>query len=174
VPAPNFERLVAYSYKAQIDPAAPVIRNWPETAFGEMTIRGGDCREPPHRAVTSPRSRLPGRLLVRRGFRDSFECHLPAVPPEHRLRAKFRMADQLDRTRAVISSFTANPTTVAAGQSVTLSWSTSNALYSIIDPQLGPVRGTSAVVTPQATTTYTLYATNQFGRTTASVTVTVQ
>jgi hypothetical protein len=74
----------------------------------------------------------------------------------------------------VISSFTANPTTVAAGQSVTLSWSTSNALYSIIDPQLGPVRGTSAVVTPQATTTYTLYATNQFGRTTASVTVTVQ
>jgi hypothetical protein len=29
-------------------------------------------------------------------------------------------------------------------------------------------------VTPAATTTYTLYATNEFGRTTATVTVTVQ
>jgi hypothetical protein len=36
------------------------------------------------------------------------------------------------------------------------------------------VRGTTAVVTPSATTTYTLYATNQFGRATATVIVTVQ
>lgn len=77
-----------------------------------------------------------------------------------------------------ISSFTANPTTVAAGQSTTLSWSVSNtgavSLYNIISPQVGPVRGTSIVVTPPATTTYTLNSTNEFGRTTASVTVTVQ
>jgi hypothetical protein len=73
-----------------------------------------------------------------------------------------------------ISSFTANPTTISAGQPVTLSWSVSNALYNIIDPQAGPVRGTSIVVNPSATTTYTLYSTNQFGRTTAAVTVTVQ
>jgi hypothetical protein len=73
-----------------------------------------------------------------------------------------------------VSSFTANPTTVAAGQSTALSWSVSNSEYNIIDPQVGPVRGSSVVVTPAATTTYTLYTTNQFGRTTASVTVTVQ
>jgi hypothetical protein len=73
-----------------------------------------------------------------------------------------------------ISSFTANPTSVSAGQPVTLSWSTSNNIYNIIDPQAGPVRGTSTVVMPSATTTYTLYSTNQFGRTTATVTVTVQ
>jgi hypothetical protein len=73
-----------------------------------------------------------------------------------------------------ISSFTANPTTVSAGQPVTLSWSVSNSVYNIISPQIGPVRGTSIVVNPSATTTYTLYTTNQFGRTTASVTVTVQ
>jgi len=72
-----------------------------------------------------------------------------------------------------ISGFTANPTSVTAGSPVTLSWSTSNAEYNIIDPQAGPVRGTSIVVTPAATTTYTLYSTNQFGRTTATVTVTV-
>ncbi|HEX6805826.1 MAG TPA: hypothetical protein VF133_19275 [Terriglobales bacterium] len=73
-----------------------------------------------------------------------------------------------------ISSFTANPPTVSAGQPVTLSWSVSNSIYNIISPQAGPVRGTSIVVNPSATTTYTLYTTNQFGRTTASVTVTVQ
>jgi hypothetical protein len=72
-----------------------------------------------------------------------------------------------------ISSFTANPTSVTAGSPVTLSWSTSNAEYNIIDPQAGPVRGTSVVLTPSATTTYTLSSTNQFGRTTATVTVTV-
>ena len=73
-----------------------------------------------------------------------------------------------------ISSFTANPSTVSAGQPVTLSWSVTNSTYNIVDPQAGPVRGTSVVVTPSATTTYTLYSTNSFGRTTSTVTVTVQ
>ena len=72
-----------------------------------------------------------------------------------------------------ISSFTANPNTVSAGQPVTLSWSVTNSTYNIIDPTAGPVRGTTIVVNPAATTTYTLYTTNQFGRTTATVTVTV-
>jgi hypothetical protein len=72
-----------------------------------------------------------------------------------------------------ISSFTANPSTVSAGSPVTLSWSLTNSTYNIIDPQAGPVRGTSIVVSPAATTTYTLYSTNQFGRSTATVTVTV-
>jgi hypothetical protein len=72
-----------------------------------------------------------------------------------------------------ISSFTANPTTISAGQPVTLSWSTSSSTYNIVSPTAGPVRGTSVVVNPAATTTYALNSTNQFGRTTATVTVTV-
>ena len=72
-----------------------------------------------------------------------------------------------------ISSFTANPTSVTAGSPVTLSWNVSNSVYNIIDPQVGPVRGAQIVLTPTATTTYTLSATNQYGRTTATVTVTV-
>jgi hypothetical protein len=72
-----------------------------------------------------------------------------------------------------ISSFTANPQSVTAGQPVTLSWSTSNAQYNIVSPQVGPIRGGSIVLTPSATTTYTLYSTNQYGRTTTNVTVTV-
>jgi hypothetical protein len=74
----------------------------------------------------------------------------------------------------VVASFTANPTTVSAGQPVTLSWSVSGAIYNIVSPQVGPVRGTSVVVTPAATTTYGLFSTNQYGRKIAQVTVTVQ
>jgi hypothetical protein len=73
-----------------------------------------------------------------------------------------------------INSFTASPTTISKGQSVTLSWNATNGEYGIISPNVGPVRGTSATDSPSATTTYTLYATNQYGRATATVTVTVQ
>lgn len=73
-----------------------------------------------------------------------------------------------------IANFQSNAAQVAAGTPVTLSWTTANDGYDIITPGVGPVRGTSVVVQPGATTTYTLNATNQYGRSTASVTVTVQ
>jgi hypothetical protein len=73
----------------------------------------------------------------------------------------------------VINSFTASATTVPAGTPVTLTWSTTNDTYDFID-KLGGVNGGSVTITPSATTTYTLYATNQSGRTTMKVTVTVQ
>jgi len=72
-----------------------------------------------------------------------------------------------------ISSFTASATSVSAGTNVTLSWNVSSDSYVIVSPQAGAVRGSSVSVTPTATTTYTLYATNQFGRNTQTVTVSV-
>lgn len=72
-----------------------------------------------------------------------------------------------------ISSFTANPSTVAAGQMSTRSWTTSGQFYNIISPVVDPMRTTSVIVAPTATTTYTLYSTNAYGRTTATVTITV-
>ena len=73
-----------------------------------------------------------------------------------------------------ISSFTATPSTTSAGSAVTLNWSASGASYFVISPSIGAVRGHSVKVSPSQTTTYTLAATNQFGRTTAAVTITVQ
>src|ERR1700674_5610328 len=70
-------------------------------------------------------------------------------------------------------SFTSNPTTVFKGGVVTLSWNTSGAEYNIISPQIGATRVTSLTVSPAVTTTYTLYSTNQYGRSVATVTVTV-
>lgn len=72
-----------------------------------------------------------------------------------------------------ISSFTASPTHVAAGGSATLSWGVGSADYVIVSPGRGAVRDTTVTVNPTTTTTYTLYATNQYGRTTATVTVNV-
>ncbi|MBV9573333.1 MAG: hypothetical protein JOY93_04715 [Acidobacteriales bacterium] len=74
----------------------------------------------------------------------------------------------------LVSSFTANPSSISPGQPVTLSWSVSHAKYVIVSPQVGAIRGNSVIVAPKQTTAYTLYVTNQYGRTTATVTVKVQ
>jgi hypothetical protein len=74
----------------------------------------------------------------------------------------------------LIDSFTATPSTIGTGAQTTLTWSAAGASYYLISPQVGAVRGTSVSVSPSATTTYTLAATNSFGRTTATATVTVQ
>ncbi len=75
-----------------------------------------------------------------------------------------------------ITSFVANPGTVASGASATLSWTTSGATSIAIAP--GTFTSTSATgstkVAPTATTTYTLTATNASGSVTATSTVTVQ
>lgn len=72
-----------------------------------------------------------------------------------------------------ISGLTATSTTISAGQSTTLSWTVSGASYLIVSPVPGPVRGTSVSVSPTRTTTYTLYATSQYGQSSSSVTITV-
>ncbi len=71
-----------------------------------------------------------------------------------------------------IASFTANPSAITAGQSSTLSWSVSGAT-SLSISGVGTVTGTSIVVNPALTTTYTLTATNAAGPSTAQATVTV-
>jgi hypothetical protein len=73
-----------------------------------------------------------------------------------------------------ISSFTASATSVPAGTPVTLNWSVNGASYLIVTPEIGATRGTSVTVAPTATTTYTLVATNEYGRTTQHVTINVQ
>jgi hypothetical protein len=72
-----------------------------------------------------------------------------------------------------ITGFTANPQTVSPGGTVTLSWNVTNGEYNIVSPQVGVMRGNTATVVPTKTTMYTLYSTNQYGRTTATVKVTV-
>jgi hypothetical protein len=83
-------------------------------------------------------------------------------------------ADNAAGPKPTITSFTANPTTVSAGQPVTLSWNVTGASYFVVSPQVGAISGNSVVVTPTATTTYTLYGTNEYGRSTKTTKVIVQ
>ena len=77
-------------------------------------------------------------------------------------------------TAPTIHTFEANPPTIAAGESTTLSWEVSGATAVSIDQGIGAValKGTR-VVTPGTTTTYTLTASNAAGSTTATTQVVV-
>jgi copper(I)-binding protein len=79
-----------------------------------------------------------------------------------------------NNNQPVIQSFTANPSTIQAGESSTLSWSVSGATSLTLNPGNIDVTGqTSRVVSPESTTTYTLVATNANGSTQQSTTVNV-
>ena len=74
----------------------------------------------------------------------------------------------------VISSFTANPTYIQAGQSSTLVWNVSDADLVSISPSVGSVAASGSIaVFPTYTTSYTLTATNSQGAVSYSTTVTV-
>lgn len=74
-----------------------------------------------------------------------------------------------------ITSFTAAPANIHAGESSTLSWNVTGATSLSINQGVGTVTGTTGTksVTPTVTTTYTLTATNADGTKTATATVTI-
>jgi len=83
-------------------------------------------------------------------------------------------------TDPIIISFSADVTTITEGDSATLSWEVTEATAVTIDPGIGLVDLTGFIsVSPAATTTYTLTATNSCGQLlspstrTAMVTITV-
>ncbi len=69
--------------------------------------------------------------------------------------------------KPVITEFTATPTTITPGETVTLNWNvTGEDKDSItIDPNPDSINGSSATDTPSDDITYTLTATNEFGTT---------
>ena len=70
-----------------------------------------------------------------------------------------------------IASFTTDDGYLSPGQSATLSWQVTGADSLAISPDVGVVTGTSVVVSPTQTTSYTLTATNAVGSSTATVKV---
>jgi hypothetical protein len=71
------------------------------------------------------------------------------------------------------ASITANPTTIQAGSSSTLTWSSTNATGATLNGDTVPVNGSESV-TPTATTTYTFIAKSSSGATaTSTATVTI-
>ena len=74
-----------------------------------------------------------------------------------------------------ITSFTASPSAIALGESSALSWSIDGTVDALdLGPGIGDVTGQSSItVSPSATTTFVLTASNAFGSDTAEVVVVV-
>ena len=102
------------------------------------------------------------------------------------LTAYLRQIDDLEHsaptvtlTAPVIANFSASPATITEGASTTLSWSVTDGGSTLtaltINGGVGSVLGSSSrSMSPTATTTYTLTATNAIGTVTATTIVTVQ
>jgi hypothetical protein len=73
----------------------------------------------------------------------------------------------------VITVFNANPSQINTGGTSTLSWKVNGATTLNLSPGIGAITGSSQVVRPTTTTQYILTASNAFGTTSATVTVTV-
>jgi len=74
----------------------------------------------------------------------------------------------------VISLFSANPWSIASGESTMLSWNVSNASTVTIEPGVGAVASAGNIsVSPAATTSYTLTATNAAGWSSVTIPVAV-
>src|SRR4029434_8784712 len=95
----------------------------------------------------------------------------PAQPPQTPPRSPYQEAGQLP---AGIMSFTAEPSSIKPGESVTLKWAVENPRTTTIEPAVGrAVPSGELKLTPAATTTYTLTVTGVNGTLTKTVTVTV-
>ncbi|MGA2159094.1 MAG: hypothetical protein WB588_12190 [Dehalococcoidia bacterium] len=74
----------------------------------------------------------------------------------------------------IINTFAATPDTVAAGQTVTLTWDVSDASRVTIQPEIGTVPSSGTrTITPSATSEYILTAINDAGAPTKHLTITV-
>ncbi|MFC2051068.1 CARDB domain-containing protein, partial [Chloroflexota bacterium] len=87
---------------------------------------------------------------------------------------KKKPAPTAEEMPPIINSFTTTPADISAGQRTTLSWDVSGATEINIQPGISTVGPSGTLLlTPAASITYTLTATNQSGSTAASATVTV-
>ncbi|HVW83828.1 MAG TPA: hypothetical protein VHB50_04080 [Bryobacteraceae bacterium] len=133
------------------------------------------CSPPPYRVVVANKQIL---LQFKGAYKGIVCCGnvyggVPAVTL-----IEVDSADSVNPTRApgpVINNFSASPAAVRDGGAAVLSWSVSGAASVVIDPDIGsvPAQG-KAVVSPSASTTYTLTALTSdgvFSKATARVVV---
>jgi hypothetical protein len=74
----------------------------------------------------------------------------------------------------VVNKFTSSKDTIPAGVAVTLSWDVSNAARITLQPEIGTIEASGTrSVTPSASTTYKIIASNDVGSTTRELTVNV-
>ena len=154
---------------------------------GTITLNGSNSRDPNGLPLTFQWVQEAGPSVSISGANTAIATFPAAAAQDYVFRLTVRNTDGQQasaRTRVTTRSdarvqilfFIADPRTIQAGQSSTLSWRVLNADTVTITPGLGnvnPSNGTSSV-SPIETTTYTLTARNAVSQESASTTVVVQ
>ena len=143
---------------ASIAPPAAATLSWSVTGATGVSIEPG----------IGPVAET-GSLQVRPGATTTYTLTASGQAGTATATATVTVADR----PPVITGFTASPGVVHRGQSAILSWSVQGATEVDISPGIGPVPGASLTVAPDATTLYTLTATNAAGTAVASTGVLV-
>jgi hypothetical protein len=153
---------------------------------GTITLNGSGSSDPLGLPLTYQWTQISGPTITLNNASGVTATFTAAAGQTYNFRLTVRNSEGLSATDTVtvstasptsarITSFVANPASIATGQSTTLSWSIDNATSASITPGPGTVDAHtgSVAVSPTQTTTYTLTATGPTGQVTQQVTVTV-
>ncbi|MBS2023118.1 MAG: hypothetical protein JST92_11945 [Deltaproteobacteria bacterium] len=158
---------------------APVINSFtasPTTiSLGNSATLSWDVSNATALSINNGPGIVTGKTSVSVTPTQTTQYTLSATGPGGSSSAKVTVIVTAAQPKAVINLFTANPPSISAGNSSTLSWNVTNATALSIDNGVGTITGTTGTinVTPSATTTYTLSATGLGGNDSATATVTV-
>jgi len=153
---------------------------------GNITLNGSGSYDPLGLVLTYSWTQIAGPNVSLSGANTPTATFTAAAGQSYSFRLTVMNTDKLSATDTVTVStstpaqtrvlqFTANPASIQAGQSSTLTWVVDNATSVTINPGPGSVdpRSGSVAVSPTQNTTYTLTATGASGTTTATVAVAV-
>lgn len=141
---------------SSVAPGTPVVLHWSVDQATSVAIIGVGYFDPT------------GSVTVYPTFTTTYQLTATGTAAAAEAIALVTIKDATNGPR--ISSFTAQPTTVAPGASSRLSWTVSGA-SSVTISGIGAVSGSSVSVSPSASTTYVMTASNPNGTATASLLV---
>jgi len=167
-------------------PVADAGPNQTGVAAGTITLNGSGSYDPDGGTLTYSWQQITGPSVAISNS-NAAVATFPAAPNQtyyFRLTVKDSAGLQASATTTVttgagigvqITSFTASPTNIDAGQQATLSWTVAGASSVSISPGIGNVnpQSGSTQVSPQQTTTYTLTANGPGGSVNATAIVSV-
>jgi len=153
---------------------------------GTVTLNGSGSYDPLGETLTYSWVQILGPAVTINNANQAVATFTAAAGQNYAFRLTVTNTDNLKATATTtvttvtpgqvnIIQFTANPASIATGQSSTLTWVVQNATSVSISPGPGAVNAQSGStsVTPTSTTTYTLTATGPGGTINATTTVTV-
>jgi uncharacterized cupredoxin-like copper-binding protein len=153
---------------------------------GAVTLNGSGSYDPLGEALTYSWTQISGPSVNINNANASIATFTATAGQSYVFRLTVKNTDGLSAsattsvttaapTQVQIVQFAANPASITAGQSSTLTWQVQNATSVTITPGPGSVNASSGStpVSPTTTTTYTLTATGSSGTVSQTVTVTV-